>query len=106
MKGEYVKDNRITEVTMVDEEPEGRVGDFGYKVEAKIKFNGQTDKDPDHISWNRTSAKLLKETFGDDSKNWLNKSIPIEAARTEKGYAIYVDEKEFAKKHGGLRGSD
>ena len=86
---------------MIDEEPEGKVGEFGYKVEAKIKYPGQGKEDPDHLSWNKTSARLLADVLGNDSKLWLNKTIPIEPSRTEKGYAIYVDEKKFREMHGG-----
>ena len=39
----------------------------------------------------------MSKTFGDDSKSWIGKVIPVEPSRTEKGYAIYLDETKLAK---------
>lgn len=96
LKGEYVKDNKIEEVTILDE---GRPvnGEFGFKVETKVKYKNQKDEDPDSLSWNKTSAKILEKFFGRDTLNWVGKTVPIEVSRTEKGYAIYPDEKLMEK---------
>ena len=96
LKGEYVKDHKIDEVTIIDE---GRPvnGEFGFKVETKVKYKGQNKGDPDSISWNKTSAKIIAKFFGEDTSNWIGKIIPVEASRTEKGYAIYPDEKLMAQ---------
>ena len=101
LKGEFVKDKGIKSVTMVKEEPKGTQGDFGFKVEATIKFEGQGKEDPNKISWNVTSARLLKKFLGANTMQWLDKEVPIEASRTEKGYAIYADEKALEKLYGG-----
>lgn len=96
LKGEYVKDNKIDEITILDEGKPVN-GEFGFKVEAKISYKGQSDDSPDTISWNITSARILEKMFGNDTKNWIGKTIPIESSRTEKGYAIYPDEKLLSK---------
>jgi len=46
---------------------------------------------------NNTSARILQKKFGADTKDWIGKRVPIEPARTEKGYAIYIDEKALGK---------
>lgn len=101
MKGEFVKDNKITEVVMIGDEPTGVVGEFGYKVEATINYENQGKEDPTKISWNKTSARILVDVLGKDPKGWLNKTIPIESGKTDKGYAIYVDEKILREIHQG-----
>ena len=86
---------------MIGNEPKGVDGEFGYKVEAQVKYDGIKSGDPDTISWNVTSARMLAKVFGKNAADWLNKAIPIEPSRTEKGYAIYVDEKKLLEIHGG-----
>ena len=96
LKGEYVKDKGIGELKILDE---GKAvnGDFGFKVETKVSYEGQTDDSPNTISWNLTSVKILEKIFGKETKDWIGKTIPIESSRTEKGYAIYPDEKLLGK---------
>lgn len=96
MKGEFVKEKGITELKIVNEAQQIDT-DFGKKVECKISFSGQGKEDPDTWTMNNTTARLMQSHFGRDSKNWIGKTVPIEPSRTEKGYAIYLDETKIGK---------
>lgn len=71
--------------------------DFGKKVECHVSYSNQGKDDPDTWTMNNTTAKLMQKEFGTDSKNWIDKTIPIETGKTEKGYAIYLDETKLSK---------
>ena len=85
LKGEYVKDKKIEEVTIRSEGKPVVSEEYGYKIETKISFKDQTPDSPNTLSWNKTSAKILEKAFGKETKNWIGKTIPIESSRTEKG---------------------
>lgn len=94
LKGEFVKDNKIDSVVFI-KEPVMKETNFGKKVQGEIEYKGKGKEDPHIWTLNNTSARLLVSAFGSDTKNWMGKEIPIEPSRTEKGYAIYVDEKKL-----------
>ena len=96
MKGEYVKEKGLIELKITNEAQKIDT-DFGKKVECKVSYNGQGKDDPDTWTMNNTTAKLMQSNFGKDSKDWIDKIIPIEYGKTEKGYAIYLDETKLSK---------
>ena len=71
--------------------------EFGKKVECHVSYEGQGKEDPNVWTMNNTTARLMQSHFGRDSKNWTGKTIPVEPSRTEKGYAIYLDETKLKK---------
>ena len=99
LRGEYVKEKGLTEI---DLEPnsaknvafkrvENGVEKSETKVQVRIKYPGQKDGDPDTWTMNVTSARVLQKFFGSNNPaDWKGK-IPIEASKTTKGYAVFVD---------------
>ena len=92
IKGEFVKDNKITEILFITE-PKMTETNFGNKVEGEIEYNNKGKEDPHTWTLNNTSARILLNHFGKETKEWMGKKLPVEPSRTEKGYAIYIDEK-------------
>ena len=96
INGDYIKEKGITKFK-IETEAEMVETKFGDKVECKVSFNGQSGDDPTTWQMNNTTAKGLQKLLGEDSKSWIGKTIPIEPSKTEKGYAIYLDEITAAK---------
>ena len=66
--------------------------DGSKKVQCHIAYSGQSSDDPDTWTMNNTTARDLKKLFNSDlPSDWLNKVVPIEVSKTQKGYAIYLD---------------
>jgi len=96
LKGEFVKEKSIKKLKILDEAQQIDT-DFGKKVECHVSYDGQGKEDPDTWTMNNTTAKLMQKHFGTNSKEWINQIIPVEPSRTEKGYAIYLDETKLSK---------
>ncbi len=96
VKGEFVKENKITEILFVTE-PKMTETNFGNKVEGEVEYSGKGKEDPHIWTLNNTSAKILLNYFGKETKEWMGKKLPVEPSRTEKGYAIYIDEARLKK---------
>jgi len=50
-----------------------------------------------YMTLNKTSRNALIDKYNGETSKMLNKRIPVETAKTEKGRAIYVDREELAK---------
>lgn len=96
LKGDFVKDRNITEFQIISE-PKDVDSDFGRKLQCEVTFPGQEKEDPFKWTLNKKSRNILVDYFGTNSENWMNKTVPIESAPTEKGRAIYVDEARLKK---------
>jgi len=96
LKGEFVKENKIIEIIFITE-PKMTETKFGNKVEGEVEYNGQGKEDPHIWTLNNTSARMLLKHFGKETKEWMGKKLPVEPSRTEKGYAIYIDQDALKK---------
>ena len=98
LSGEYVKTKGIDKVKIVEPKPRMQNFDDGDKAQVTIAFVGQQEGDPNTWTLNNTTARALKAWFGTDKPSaWLNKVVPIEVSKTQKGYAIYADSTRFDK---------
>ena len=97
LKGDYVKEKGITKLKILTEAKDSDSKDFGVKLECKVSYDGMVKDSPDTWSMNKTSRNALIDFLGADTKNWVNRIIPIETAVTEKGRAIHVDVAEMKK---------
>jgi hypothetical protein len=96
LKGDFVKDRDIRELQIVST-PMDVESQFGTKLQCDVTFAGQTKEDPFKWTLNKKSRNILVEYFGTNDADWVNKTVPIESAPTEKGRAIYVDEAKLKK---------
>ena len=104
LSGEIVKTKGITSVKIVEPKPRMQKFEDGDKVQVSIAYVGQTASDPSTWTMNMTSARTLKEAWGDMPSAWLNKVVPIEVSKTAKGYAIYADSVKLAQQEQTTQG--
>jgi hypothetical protein len=96
LKGDYVKEKGITKLKILTEAKDVD-SEFGAKLECEVSYDNMNKESPTSWSMNKKSRNILIDQFGDNTKNWVNRIVPIETALTEKGRAIYVDTVEMAK---------
>lgn len=75
--GPWVKAEEVTngtEAKLVSEAVEAE-GQFGTKIEAKIRIEG--DNETKNVNINKPSLSALITAFGDDSKDWINKPLTL-----------------------------
>src|SRR3990167_4809481 len=59
-------------------EAKSEEGKFGPKIVAKIRVeNGE----PQNVNLNKPTMNALIDAFGDDSKNWISKSLFVETEK-------------------------
>jgi hypothetical protein len=94
-KGEYANENDITEVMFITEPIEVEKefeGKTYMKVQGQIEYEGHKKGDPDILELNNTSKNTLIDSFGDDTKDWMGKKIPITSTiGGNKKWQILVD---------------
>ncbi len=61
------------------------------KIEAHITYKGITEDDPDTWTINNKSRNILINTWGKNTDNWINKTIPITVAGEGEMQHILVD---------------
>ena len=98
IKVKHIKEKRILELTLDDARSfkeivfEGKDGkEDQIKLEAHIKYKGQTKDDPDTWRINNKSRNILIKTWGKETDNWINKPIPITVAGEGEMQHILVD---------------
>lgn len=83
LKPSYVTEHKITELTITSE---GKIVTFKNKKEEEVqklqvdvKYEGYAeDRDlPNKWTLNQKSENILIDTWGKDTKGWMNKPIPI-----------------------------
>jgi hypothetical protein len=80
INGDWCIKNNVTQVIFL-EEPVYQQTDFGMRLRAKVQCN---DSARSIKLWtlNKTSEKTLIEFFGDETRNWIGKPIPITVSQT------------------------
>ena len=96
LKAAHILENKISELKIVtepvyvDTEFEGTVT---KKLQCEVAYNGMKQEDPNLWTMNKTSSIALfdHKDYGSDTKNWMNKAIPITVTGEGKKSAIMVD---------------
>ena len=95
LKGDSVKSEGITEITIVDE-ANFNDGQFGKKLEAKVRCNDK-ERTEKLLTFNNTNHSKMMSFFGSDTKDWVGKTVKISTVRqqTPGGLKeiIYIDDK-------------
>lgn len=87
LNGNKCKEMDITELVIVTE-PIPEEGQFGIKLTCKVNANKQDF----NWSMNDTTKNALIEKYGQETKSWIGKKIPIETALSSNNKrAILVD---------------
>lgn len=98
-KGQTAYENGITEIIFVTE-PDYVEATFTVdgkdkttkRLEGEINYEGYSEGKPNVLSLNDTSANILIDVLGDDTKQWMGKKIPINASLgNNKKYQLLVD---------------
>ena len=83
LDGEYIKEKKKEKIVIVDE-PILSETKYGEKLQCRVSVNGE------EFLWtmNNTSKDILIDVFGDDTKEWIKKEIPIEVTKIHVGSDI------------------
>ena len=88
---EYVKENKIDSLKIIDE-PVYVETKYGEKLQCKVRVNKE------EMLWtmNNTSKDTLIDQYGEDTKDWVLATIPVEVVKVRVGsetkYSINVIE--------------
>ena len=88
---EYIKENKIDSLKIIDE-PVYVETKFGEKLQCKVRVKNE------EMLWtmNNTSKDTLIDQYGEDTKDWVLATIPIEVLKVRVGsetkYSINVIE--------------
>ena len=90
IKGDFVKENKITELTIQS------VPDFGKfgKLECTVQCN---DESQTKGTWqlNAQSNNALIKKFGKQTEAWVARKVPVLTHEYDSGIGINVDEKKL-----------
>lgn len=95
INGEFLKDSKIDLLT-ISTIPELKTGTYGDKLECSVTYQGFAQGKPYKWGMNTTCRNQLIDKYGENTDDWLNKTVPVETSITEKGRAIYIDKKALA----------
>lgn len=98
LKIKFVKENKITELQITDARTIEEVtfpGKDGKpdtkKIQCEVSYKDQGKEDPNVWTMNNKSRNALIDAWGDDTDNWVAKTIPITLGGTDEYEHFLVD---------------
>ena len=85
LSGTKVKELGITELLIIDEAMP-KESEYQGKKQQKTVCRVQTGSDVYNWSMNDTCKNALIRAYGEDTKDWIGKTIPIETSPSSGGY--------------------
>lgn len=99
LKAKFVKENKITELQIVNKESIKFVTFEGkdnkpdvQKIQCEVTYKNQGKEDPSQWTMNQKCRNAIIDAFGEDSDKWIDKVIPINIAGEGEMTHILVDE--------------
>lgn len=94
---QFIKPDNITKDTLftILEEPKLIDGEFGKKLETRIKI--QNGENTEKARWriNNTSKDILIDAYGAESENWIGKTFTVGTQQIAGKNAIIVNKEQF-----------
>ena len=90
VKAEDIK-GKLGQVFKILEEPIEVQGDYGKKLECRIKTNNGFAK----WSINKTCKDMLIDAFGDETSEWIGEELKVHVENINGKDAIILDQEQF-----------
>lgn len=99
LKAAFIKEHRITElkiddarsIEMVEFEDKKNPGKKQTKIQCHVVYNNQGKEDPSTWTMNNKSRNALIDAWGNNTDDWVNKTIPITLGGEGEMMHILVD---------------
>ena len=94
LKAKFIVERKISEVKIITEPEYIEVewqGEKSKKIQCGVDYSGKTKSDPELWTMNKTSSIALFDRFGNDTKKWMSKPIPLTVQGEGEKMAIIVD---------------
>ncbi len=94
LTAKFVQENRITAITITSEGEYVKFDQNGKEVEKislGIEYGGQRSDDPKNWSLNNKSRNALIQIFGEDTAQWIGKTVELKIEGAGEYTHVMVD---------------